>query len=313
MGHWCGSWWCLALCPLVFLSACRSPSGVVQEPPSPASDSTPPARSASARDTTSPATVGSSEGARTLPCGNSMCLRGKERCCTVSKGSQVVRQHCESKTVATPCEPYGSEDMTYRALECENSVDCPGGMCCYTDTSWGLTTVACVAAPDPTSNVCETAEACIGGDSCKTAGTTCRNGVCLDDPHPLTCGPKTCEGDQPICCVKDGSTQPVCAASEEACRTLLGQRRARETFEVFALGCTSRDSCAKGVPCCIFQGASACSADCLQGWGLRLCKNDDECSDGQSCQVPSPLNGRTARMLGLKACAEKSKPQDRGY
>jgi hypothetical protein len=234
-----------------------------------------------------------------------MCLRGEERCCTVSRGSHVVRQHCESKTVAMPCEPYASDDMTYRALECENSGDCPGGMCCYTDSSWGLTTVSCVAAPDPTINVCETAEACLGSGSCKTAGTTCRNGVCFDEPRPVACGPKICEAEQPICCVKDGSMQPACASSEDACRSLLGQHRARETFEVFALGCTSQGDCAKGVACCIYQGASSCSAGCLQGWGLRLCKNDDECPDGQSCQIGGPLNGRTARMLGLKACVEK--------
>jgi hypothetical protein len=245
-----------------------------------------------------------------VACGSSDCQVGAEHCCTINKSDGTMsKQYCEKNLLHADagcdshlcqmyCEQTDQQSESFAAAECDDSSDCPSGLCCIT-YPWSAEThfLRCEPAADRTKNVCETAEACVPGSACNTERTRCEDGSC-SAISTVQCGNVRCGGATPICCMAATGVQGKCVVNAQECRA--------SGVESWAAQCATGEDCGKGQSCCTSLKETFCRGECRGGVQVPLCKANADCEPGFVCRAAAELFDDKASKTGLrlKTCCQ---------
>jgi hypothetical protein len=237
-------------------------------------------------------------------CGDRSCQAHTELCCPAANDGKMCVPYQGDRSdivkLAAACRQGGGVDDSY-PIPCDDSSDCPPSHTCC-DEPIGYPGYAVCKRLEPTGwNACEGSERCLSGSPCRSAGTTCKNGVCAAPTPPgvsIPCFGMTCSGERLVCCGPprpESCQRPArCVADRAECYhhsqilTCLGPHHcpAHQTCQVNMMGQTGCAeyqgggmvgiACrtAKDCPAWAVMGRPAKCVDDVSTPGLKVCTAD---------------------------------------
>lgn len=236
-----------------------------------------------------------------MTCGAQSCRSDTQSCCegggqaacvaNVPVGPNDGTQLLGSQIDA--CQGPSVDIQVQHIARCRSSSHCgPTETCCEESLFGG----AMVSLCRPSGQVCEYSEACVEGTACKTPGSVCSLGRCVN-ARPISCGTVACSPATHAC---------VWSQSVNALQCVPKQTIAGVSFAPPQVGCTQAADCLPGERChSNLGGGTVCSRGNGGGNMPVLCNSPQDCPT-DACWVPGtqPTCGFDAQ-LWHKTCVCK--------